>query len=66
MSRDACRYPSCDREPGQQDRDDYRRRSFCSVECDVKHEHIAADAPEPDLEPHHDDVPRHDRAGRMR
>ncbi|AFH22142.1 hypothetical protein OSG_eHP18_00160 [environmental Halophage eHP-18] len=41
---DECKYPSCSREVGQQDRDDYRARSFCSVQCETKHEHIKADA----------------------
>lgn len=36
--------PSCTNPPGQQDRDDYRKSRFCSVECDVKYDHIAADA----------------------
>ena len=43
MSRDTCRLPSCDREPGEQDRDDYRSRSFCSVQCETKYEHARAD-----------------------
>jgi hypothetical protein len=41
--RDTCRMPGCDRPPGQQDRDDYRQR-FCSIQCDVKMEHLKADA----------------------
>ncbi len=44
MTRDTCRYPTCDRRPGEQDRDDYRSSSFCSVQCEVKYEHIKADA----------------------
>jgi hypothetical protein len=44
MSRDTCRYPSCDREPGQQDRDGYRTRSFCSARCEVRYDHLKADA----------------------
>jgi hypothetical protein len=41
MSRDTCRYPSCDDEP---------RGSggfsslFCSDECEVRYDHIKADA----------------------
>ena len=45
-SRDTCRYPSCDRAPGQQDREDYRAGRFCSVQCEVRFEHIQADARE--------------------
>jgi len=44
MTRDTCRYPSCDRDPGQEDRDDYRSGRFCSVAHQLKHEHIKADA----------------------
>lgn len=44
MSSDTCRLPSCDREPGEQDRDDYRSASFCSVQHEVKYDHIRADA----------------------
>ena len=43
-SRDTCRYPSCDRAPGQQDREDYNARRFCSIQCETAHEHIVADA----------------------
>lgn len=39
-----CKMPSCDREVGTQDRTDYRTRSFCSVKCDVKYDHLKADA----------------------
>jgi hypothetical protein len=42
--RDTCRMPDCDRPPGQQDRDDYRARRFCSVQCETKHDHLQADA----------------------
>jgi hypothetical protein len=49
MSRDTCRRPTCDNEPGEQDRDDYNARLFCSVQCEVKHDHIKDDArPEPE------------------
>ena len=44
MTRDTCKMPNCDREPGEQDRDDYRTSRFCSVECDVKYDHLKADA----------------------
>lgn len=45
MSRDTCKMPNCDREPGAQDgRDDYRTRKFCSVQCETKYEHLRADA----------------------
>ena len=43
MTRDTCKMPNCDREPGEQDRDDYRTSRFCSVECDVKYDHIMSD-----------------------
>lgn len=39
-----CKYPPCDNPVGQQDREDYRSRSFCSVQCEVKHDHIKQDA----------------------
>jgi len=39
-----CKYPTCTNPVGQQDRDDYRAGSFCSVEHEVKYEHVAADA----------------------
>lgn len=44
MTRDVCRYPSCDNGPGEQDRDDYDARRFCSVPCQLKYEHVRADA----------------------
>jgi len=45
MSRDTCRMPNCEAEPGDQtDRDDYRTSMFCSVQHDVKYEHLKADA----------------------
>jgi hypothetical protein len=46
MSRDTCRYPSCDREPGSADDNHvaYSARRFCSLEHAVKHDHIEADA----------------------
>jgi len=43
MTRDTCKMPNCDREPGEQDREDYRTGQFCSVQCDVKYDHIKAD-----------------------
>jgi len=39
-----CKYPSCSNEVGQQDRDDYKRSTFCSVQCMTKYEHVKADA----------------------
>ena len=36
--------PNCDNPPGEQDRDDYRAGRFCSVQCDVKYDHLKADA----------------------
>jgi len=44
MSRDTCRYPTCDNEPGQQDREDYNATRYCSIQCQTKYEHIKADA----------------------
>jgi len=44
MTRDTCKMPSCDSEPGAQDRDDYNDRRFCSVQCETKHDHLKADA----------------------
>ena len=39
-----CKRSTCSNPVGQQDRDDYRSGKFCSVQCEVKHEHIMADA----------------------
>lgn len=39
-----CRYLTCDNPRGMQDRDDYRSNTFCSVQCELKHEHVKADA----------------------
>lgn len=47
---DTCRYPSCDRSPGQQDRDDYRAGRFCSIQCETRFEHVRADAREARLD----------------
>lgn len=63
---ETCRRSTCSNPVGQQDRDDYRDSSFCSVQCEVKHEHIAADAREARRADRrgHDDSPRHDRGQR--
>lgn len=39
-----CRYPSCDREALGSDAPAGVRGRFCSPKCDVRHEHIKADA----------------------
>lgn len=39
-----CRAYGCDNKPGEQDRDDYNTRKYCSVQCQTKHEHIKEDA----------------------
>lgn len=44
MTRDTCRMPNCDRTPGEQDGEQYRAHRFCSVQCDVKYDHLKADA----------------------
>jgi hypothetical protein len=44
MTRNECKMPGCDRAPGEQDRDDYRTRFFCSVQHEVKYDHLKADA----------------------
>lgn len=45
MSRDTCKVPLCDRDPGTQDTDTaYRERLFCSWECGVKYEKLRQDA----------------------
>lgn len=45
MSRDACKYPSCEREPGQEGNPvAYSTRLFCSQECALKFDHLQADA----------------------
>ena len=44
MTRATCRNHGCGRAPGQQDREDYNARRFCSIQCETAHEHIVADA----------------------
>jgi hypothetical protein len=45
MTRDTCRMPNCDRAPGTEDADAvYRERRFCSPQCEVRHDHLKADA----------------------
>ena len=44
MSRDTCRMPNCDRPTGEQDGATYRKSRFCSAACDVKYDHLKADA----------------------
>lgn len=44
MSRTECKMVGCDRTPGEQDRDDYQTRFFCSVQHEVKYDHLKADA----------------------
>jgi endogenous inhibitor of DNA gyrase (YacG/DUF329 family) len=39
-----CKYPTCTNDVGQQDRDDYKHRTFCSIQCQTKLEHIKMDA----------------------
>lgn len=39
-----CKYPGCDRPTGEQDDKTYRKRSFCSVQHEVKYDHLKADA----------------------
>lgn len=43
MTRDTCRRPTCDRDAGTDD-GNYNARKFCSAKCEVKFEHIRADA----------------------
>lgn len=57
MTRDTCRMPNCQNEPGSQDRDDYRTTRFCSVECDVKYDHLKADARDARREPEPEPAP---------
>lgn len=43
--RETCRMPGCERPPGEEDSaSPHRTASFCSVQCEVKYEHIKADA----------------------
>jgi hypothetical protein len=46
MNRDTCRMPTCDRAPGTADAGDavYRESRFCSPKCEVKFDHLKADA----------------------
>jgi hypothetical protein len=39
-----CKYPTCTNSVGLQDRDDYRDSSFCSIQCEVKYDHVKMDA----------------------
>jgi hypothetical protein len=39
-----CKYPTCSNDVGQQDRDDYRKRTFCSIQHEVKYDHLKMDA----------------------
>ena len=39
-----CKRSTCSNPVGQQDRDDYRDSTFCSIQCETKHEHIKQDA----------------------
>jgi len=66
MSRDTCRRSTCDNPTGEADEGDYNEHKYCSAQCEVKHEHIKADARDArrSAERHHDDRPRHDRGGR--
>ena len=46
MTRETCRYPSCDNEVGKVTDNEflYRESKFCSPTCDVKYDHLKADA----------------------
>lgn len=46
MSRDTCRHPSCHNPTGEQDRDDYNKNRFCSIQCETSFEHLKMDAKE--------------------
>jgi len=39
-----CKYPTCSNDVGQQDRDDYKDSTFCSIVCQTKFEHVKMDA----------------------
>lgn len=59
-----CKYPTCNRDPGSADTDrTYRDGRFCSPKCELKYEHVKADAQDArrqeQRERHHDDAPRH-------
>lgn len=45
MTRDTCRLPNCDREPRGEGADLHAAR-FCSPQCEVKYDHLKADAAE--------------------
>jgi len=46
MTRDTCRAPGCDRAPRSADDTDavYAERRFCSPRCEVRYDHLKADA----------------------
>lgn len=45
MSRDVCKLSSCDREPGASgSKKRYNEKRFCSPKCELKYEHLKADA----------------------
>jgi len=66
MSRDTCHRSTCTNPVGEADDGQYDDRRFCSAMCEVKHEHIKADAADArrSEEKPHDERPRHDRGGR--
>lgn len=44
MARDTCRLSGCQKEPLGEDAPAGTRGRFCSPQCDVKYEHLKADA----------------------
>jgi len=45
MTRDTCKYLGCARKPGSETTTStYNERKFCSARCEVKYDHIKADA----------------------
>jgi len=51
-----CKYPTCSNDVGQQDRDDYQRRFYCSIQCQTKLEHIKMDAKDAQRAEHAEDA----------
>jgi hypothetical protein len=54
---DTCRYGTCSNPTGEQDRSDYNTRKYCSPMCEVKHDHIKADARDARREPEPEPAP---------
>ena len=58
MSRDTCRMPGCDHDPGTEGNPvAYNTRQFCSERCAVRFDHLKADAADARREPEPEPAP---------